>query len=392
MSFIKELKENINKKIKSGKSSRSSSNKSNGSSNAIFIEEFLDETNVIKIQKFLRSKLVIDKNTLDNRVNYLNYIEKKLKDITNNDCLSPKKFKDVDGYTIRNILDLEKRIGLTGTNSEIYKTSVVKTLNKYPIATKVMPITKDNLNEVAIMNIVKDNILIPKRSKHFPIMYKSCLCNTDIPKNLQLISINEIANGDISMLMNDIVTNKELLYNVLFQSFIAIGSFHNLISMVHNDIHGGNLLWHYNNEKGYYHYRFNSTNLYLKASQYNVMIYDYSYATKIKSKRTTLKIVSDYTELIPSFLNESFSNSGNVSPPDDIKNELYQILDLLVKQYNILKTKYNPTSSPISKLEYKQEIFQYIIDNILIPFSPNKMLITNKPKNVINNSPYIIND
>ena len=79
MSSLQTIKENINKKIKSGRSSRSSSsNKSNSSkSKSLFVQDFLEETDIKKIQRFLRSKLFIDKNTLDNRVKYLNYIQNK---------------------------------------------------------------------------------------------------------------------------------------------------------------------------------------------------------------------------------------------------------------------------------------------------------------------------
>ncbi len=88
MSSIKEVKENINKKIKSGRSSRSNSSKGSNSnkSKSLFIQDFLQETDVKKIQRFLRSKLFIDKNTLDNRVKYLHYIQNKLKPIKENDC------------------------------------------------------------------------------------------------------------------------------------------------------------------------------------------------------------------------------------------------------------------------------------------------------------------
>ena len=83
MSSVKEVKDNINKKIKSGRSSRSSSSKGSNSSKSksLFVQDFLEETDIKKIQRFLRSKLFIDKNTLDNRVKYLHYIENNLKSI-----------------------------------------------------------------------------------------------------------------------------------------------------------------------------------------------------------------------------------------------------------------------------------------------------------------------
>jgi tRNA U34 5-carboxymethylaminomethyl modifying enzyme MnmG/GidA len=148
MSSIKQVKENINKKIKSGRSSRSTSSKGSNSSKSksLFVQDFLEETDIKKIQRFLRSKLFIDKNTLDNRVKYLNYIQNNLKSIKENDCLEPGKLTDT--FTVKNILNLEKLFSSKGTNSIIYKTSISKVFGNFPIATKVMKITEDNMNEI----------------------------------------------------------------------------------------------------------------------------------------------------------------------------------------------------------------------------------------------------
>ena len=54
MSSIKEVKENINKKIKSGRSSRSSSSKGSNSSKSksVFVQDFLEETDIKKYKSF----------------------------------------------------------------------------------------------------------------------------------------------------------------------------------------------------------------------------------------------------------------------------------------------------------------------------------------------------
>jgi len=362
MSSIKEVKENINKKIKSGRSSRSSSSKdsSNSKSKSIFVQDFLEETDIKKIQRFLRSKLFIDKNTLDNRVKYLHYIENNLKSIKDNDCLEPGKLTDT--FTVKNILHLEKLFSSKGTNSIIYKTSILNIFGTFPIATKVMKITKENMNEIKLMQMVRDKIIIPKKSKHFPIMYKAIKCDKDISENHKLLSINELANGDLSSLIPNILEDTKLFFNIFAQTLIAIGSFHILTNHLHKDIHGGNFLWHNNNEKGYYEYIYNETSFYVKACNYNIMIYDYSYATEIKNKKEQ---ISDYSEIIPTFLNESFSNSNSVSPPKEIKDKLNSILDILMKKYT-------------DKTDY--DVFLYIIENVLIPFN---IVETRKPKKII---------
>lgn len=92
------------------------------------------------------------------------------------------------------------------------------------------------------------------------------------------------------------------------------------------------------------------------------MIYDYSYATEITGEKEQ---ISDYSEIIPTFLNESFSNSNSVSPPKEIKDKLNDILNILMQKYK-------------DKTDY--DVFSYIIENILIPFT---IVETRKPKKVI---------
>jgi hypothetical protein len=92
------------------------------------------------------------------------------------------------------------------------------------------------------------------------------------------------------------------------------------------------------------------------------MIYDYSYATEIKNKKEQ---IADYSEIIPTFLNESFSNSNSVSPPEEIKDKINNILEILMKKYK-------------DKTDY--DVFSFIIENILISFN---IVETKVPKKVI---------
>ena len=180
----------------------------------------------------------------------------------------------------------------------------------------------------------------------------------------------------------------------MFQCFISVGTFHNSVNNVHQDIHAGNFLWHTNNEKGYYHYIFNGKHFYLKSCKYNVMLYDFGYANVIRSKKSILKILADYTEIITSFLKNEFEDeSETIAPPtDEIIAELYGLIDVLMVEYKIISNKYAATSSsPESKSKsYQQIYFDYILNNILIPYSSNNLLLTDKPDKVINKTPYYI--
>ena len=406
---LKIIQANIRRKMLRRKSS--SSNKS------VFVEDYIKSSlasssanssaninpiaNANKISKFLKSKLIVDKYTLDNRVAYFNYIRKKLEKIKDDDCLDRKRYSHGEGYTVRDILNLEKKISSNNFGGEIYRTSVKNAVGVFPIASKIMNKTDDNLYEVKLMSDITSDIIRKKISKHFLIMYKSCLCEKkDYSKSrASLVSVNEIANGDINMLINnrDVIFNKELLYNILFQTFISIGTFHNLIAHIHSDCHGGNFLWHYNNESGYYHYIFNGKNLYLKACKYNIMIYDYGFSKKIK-KNNVKKIMGDYLLIIPAFLNEDYENDKSLSPDSNVKSELNEIIGTLMKVYKTMGAE----GSKSSPKKIQKDIFSTIINEVFKKYQLNDMFITDfdsdkshksskKPRNIINKKPYYIN-
>lgn len=385
----------FSKRTRSSKSSskrtKSSKSSSTMSSKNVFLIETIDNDdcnfkNANKISKFLKSKLIVDKYSLDNRVQFLNYIINKLKDIKEDDCLEKKQFTNSNGYTIRNIINLEKLISKDNFNGKIYKTSLINTFGVFPIATKVMKTTKDNLFEISLMDKITEEIIQKKLSKHFLIIYKSCICRkSDISEKSSLISVNEIANGDLASLLNnpDIISNNNLLYNILFQTFISIGTFHNLFSLIHNDCHGGNFLWHYNNEKGYYHYIFNEQSIYLKACKYNIMIYDFGLVEKINNDNS-LKIIKDYCEIIPTFLNENYdSDENDYSPNMDFSLEMNNILTLLMSKFKTYKE---------DKSNIRIELFNFLIENVFKKNAGNifKTKLTKSMK-IINKTPYYIN-
>jgi len=414
---LKIIQANIRRKIftkKKSSKSKGSSSGSKGSSKSVFLNDMIEDDKNFKtankISNFLKSKLIVNKYTLDNRVYFLNYIKNNLKYVKDDDCLEKKQFKDSEGYTIRNIINLEKRISKDNFNGEIYKTSVKNSLGVFPIATKVMKTNASNLFEISLMNKITDDIIMKKLSKHFLIIYRSCLCKKrEISAKSSLISVNEIANGDLATLLNnpEIISNNELLYNILFQTFISIATFHNLLSNVHNDCHGGNFLWHYNNEKGYYHYIFNGINIYLKACKYNIMIYDFGLVKKI-NKNNSMNVIKDYCEIIPTFLNENYdSDEYQYSPDIDFKMEMNNIMILLM---NTFKTKKNsnldsnespkspkspesPKSPKSSKSKIQEDVFNILFENVFIKYGGNILKTeVNKTMKIINNEPYYINN
>lgn len=353
-----------------------------------------------RIQRFLKNKLISNKFTLDNCVKFSKYLQLRLKSINENDCLDTKIFKDGKrGYTIKNVIDLVKKIGTESSYGVIYLSSIKEGLGGFSIVSKVMAATKDNLQEIKLMREITDKLLLTKKTKHFAAVHKHAICKKDsilnyqgdkiaMPGKLKLVSINELAHGDLKTLVakRDIAGNMNLMCNLLIQVFISIGTFQNLVGHVHNDAHYGNFLYQINNEKGYYEYEFDGKKYYLKSCGYNMMIYDFGLSKSIK-KSTELKkysnlIVRDYARIIHAFLTKQNGWGEYYDVPTKECEmrvlSIYQVLMDIIREY--IKVDKTP-----------KDIFKYILENALIPFSPVDLFMTRKPNaNIINSIPYKI--
>lgn len=354
-----------------------------------------------RIQRFLKNKLIANKFTLDNRVKFSKYLQSRLKSISESDCLDTKIFKDGKrGYTIKNVIDLVKKIGTESVYGAIYLSSIKESLGGFSIVSKVMAATRDNMQEIKLMREITDKLLLTKKTKHFAAVHKHAVCKRDslisyqgekmiMPNKLKLVSINELAHGDLKTLVanRDVAGNMNLMCNLLFQVFISIGTFQNLVGYVHNDAHYGNFLYQINNEKGYYEYEFDGKKYYLKACGYNMMIYDFGLSKGIKTPVQLTKygnlIVRDYARIIHAFLTKA-SGWGEYYdiPKRECEMRVQSIQQVLMK---ILGSFVNVDKTP-------KDIFKYILENALIPFSPADMFMASKPKaaTIINSTPYKI--
>ena len=254
----------------------------------------------------------------------------------------------------------------------------------------------DNINEINIMWMITKRILLKKISRHFLMIYGSCACTKRIAEKLKLISINELADGDLKMLVNirDVIANNELLLNIFFQTFISIASFHNLTGFVHKDAHYGNFLYQINNERGYYHYICDGNDYYLKSCKYNIIIFDYGFSKKINENMNNNLVVmseskyifADYIRILNAFMNKKKGWGNYVDLPTD------HINDIIINIHNILNNNiYNELSSNIqNNIPYSKRIINFIIKNIFLKFTPKDMFITMHPPNVINEIPFRI--
>ncbi len=349
---------------------------------------FITDKRIQKLQTFFKKYAVKDKYTLDNRVKYYNYLINYIKDINKNECIKKYVEDNMNKYTIADKLFLIKKIGTESVNGVIYLTVIKNILGGNLLASKITPISKDNYKEINIMKNITDTVISQKKSRHFLMMYKFFVCaknriDVKVSGNKRLVSINELAHGDLKMLMENrsIIANNELLFNLLIQAFLAITSFHNLAKYYHNDAHFGNLLYQKNKETGYYHYICNNTSYYLKACEYNIMIYDFGYAAKFK-KKSNKKALVDYLRIINAFMNR-YDGWGKYYdlPSSNFNNEMAFIKFELSVEYN--------HGNKNNKLE------DIILNNILLKslqtrFSQIDIFTKNKPDKIINKTPFVI--
>ena len=346
----------------------------------------------------LNNRLTTNKNTLLNRINNYRLLKRKLSLLTANDCLESKVFNGVAGYTIRNIINLEKKIGTKSKYGTIYLTSIPKIQGVYPIASKVMKNDADNLSEVQIMTKITGDLILKKVSKHFLMIYGACVCSKRIARKIKLISINELADGDLKMLINmrEVAGNSEMMFNILFQTFISIATFHNIAGYTHRDAHYGNFLYQTNSEKGYYHYIFDNKDYYLKATKCNIIIFDYGFARKILPynkgseialiNRQNRKITEDYQRIINAFFNKNSGGWGSFPRlPAEPTNS--KMLDIAITIDDIYRKEfiYN-----FGTTDYAKKLFRVIIKEILLKYTPKGMFVMERPPDVINSIPYRI--
>lgn len=391
---------------KTGKSSEYHTPLSRDSKSITSKNLFITDKRIEKIQKFLQKYTLDDKYTLDNRVKYYKYLSNYIKDIKQKECIKKYTEDNITKYAIANKVFLIKRIGTQSINGVIYLTVIKNMLGGNLLACKIMSIDKDNYKEIKIMKNLTDKVISKKKSKHFLIMYKYIVCpplsilertasilesiknpvgytidsplgRRDVSYDKRLVSINELAHGDLNMLMKNrkVVENDELMYNIFIQTFLSITSFHNLSKYYHGDAHSGNFLYQINKEKGYYHYKYKNSDYYLKACEYNIMIYDFGYATKAY-KKYNKKSLLDYINIMNAFIRNKWAFFPDL-PSDKFNTTMIFIRDQLMIEYKSGNREGN--------------IETIIVNNILENTSkPFNLFTTSKPSNIINKTPYIL--
>jgi hypothetical protein len=273
--------------------------------------------------KYDLSSRIVRYNLLQNTLLKLNNI------LNTNTCLD-KKLNSYDNksytYKIKDIITLSNKIGSQSEYGTIYKTVIHD--NPINIATKVMSASSGNRLETKLMKAITEQIILTKKSKHFVIMYCYSLCKAIIKSEYALANFNELALDDINtLIIKEQIENRDELYNLLIQTFLSIGTFHNFTGYIHTDCHTKNFLYiknTENKENGYYHYVLNDKNYYLKSCKYDVMIYDFGLSKNIEMDD---EILRDYILGIIILTNRNnngpeYSNSKIISFNNHINDKI----------------------------------------------------------------------
>ena len=234
----------------------------------------------------------------------------------------------------------------------IFATTILIDSKIYEIVIKIMEYNEGNLLEKNIMIAVRDYIISKNISKHFLLIYFYSLCPIKA-NELQLRIYNEPVENSLKNILlleydDSLILNDDTFYNLLVQSLISIGSYHNLTGYVHMDTHTGNFLCAKNSEhnrNGYYKYEIGDAIYYMKSCEYNVMIYDFGDSNKItipvdKIKRFELFYEDDKEEdeekfiVLKSFIvnNKAYYNP-NTNYSSALKIYLNRDLNTLEKDY-----------------------------------------------------------
>ena len=264
---------------------------------------------------------------LEERINRMGIVKRYLKENAyDNECVIERE----GGLYIK---DLQLIIKDLGEYVDTKKNILTTNIDGNNVVIKL--IERSDELEINIMVAIRDHIISKNISKHFLIIYFNSLCDDTTIPYPPLIIYNESVENSLNHILYNLNDDDDTFHNLLIQSLLSIGSYHNLTGYVHMDTHTGNFLYAENSEhnpEGYYQYSFGNETYYLKSCGYNVMIYDFGDSNKIdipidKIKRFELFYENDNYEVARSYIVKGGlykivkqNGSFNIYEPDDDLN------------------------------------------------------------------------
>ena len=254
---------------------------------------------------FITEAVSENKYSLDKRITLYNKAKIYLDKISEKECITRVKSGSKELMTLSNMLFMDKKIGTESAYGAIYLSSI-KNVRDLLVVSKITPTTQDNLTEIIIMEKLTEKLVKTKQTKHFPLLYTSHIC-PDKKEKLALVSVNELCNGDLKMLVEDPSyedMKPETIVNIMYQMLISLTTF-NYFGYKHNDTHWGNFLYQNNTEEGYYEYEYKGQSFYIPSCPYNIMLYDFGLSKKLKNpndKECYMEFVRPLSAFQPSYI------------------------------------------------------------------------------------------
>ena len=412
MKELKNIEKERNNKLKEleKKLSKSSINKS------IYNSDKIINRNLTPIYK--SNKTIPD--FLTNRKLTYTIINKHInsrKKYSNNCFKVYKVVNNIPIFRIGNRIILTKKIGSDSAYGVIYYSYYIKDKNDdyskdIIFATKLIEGTHNNLYEYYVLETLTLSV-INNEFIHFPITYGLLECydksleskyeslniskhkslDKYIPENIAkldniFIILSELANGDLEHFYKYNYNNDEIMLNALIQIFLSLMFFYKKINAFHTDAHNGNFLYYKIKPGGYFHYNIYGVDYYLKNIGYLWVIWDFGLIKPFNNSNiinnnkygifTSYEIISsDYEYILKSFKNTSLG--GWVST----KYILSDKINTIIKDVSYVFHPYNVYDIDLFP-ELNIALLTFLIYNIPSLFT------FNKPANIINNKPYIL--
>jgi hypothetical protein len=312
---------------------------------------------------------VAPKNIINNDPFIINRVEKYLKNnIDNNLSIRIKRSNDASIYDVEKI-KYQKVLKSTGEYS-IFEIHLERFFNRsfpqYPIAKKIMKTNIVNIHNKLIYNTIYEILISTSKSKHFLIeqydiyIHKNKIWQYDD----KIIQYTELWDSDFNIVVID---DDDLMINLLFQAFICIATYHNMVGFVYpdNTIKKELFLIETNDYTGHYSYNYVDTEFYIKSCKYNIIIDNFGLTEPISNDdESNRKIHQNYKDILTIFIKKADSEKKDLSKKlTDIQGKLNSIkpsinifndiIDMVFKNdVNFLSTK-QPNTNILNQTSYK---------------------------------------
>lgn len=180
---------------------------------------------------------------------------------------------------------------------------------------------------------------------NFPVIYKTLHCkegtmktsssfdnqnmNAIIKSKRYYVILNELATNDMNQLLLNTYRSNIEYESIIVQALFSMRAFHKYTDHIHSDVHLGNFLYHKIKPGGYWHYRYNETDIYVPNTGFLIVLWDPGLAQKI-TPGTYVAPYSDFKLFYTTL--KSYNDQKEINIPPSMFNILYTIIKNVAEQ------------------------------------------------------------